>query len=89
MKIPEQDLHAGQSTSITFSIAVKTKKGGAWQDQARVDDLQQAFSNLLAIEGDVYERGLFVHFGRRGGFVYWTSLAPGTFNSSVLELQLE
>ena len=91
MALPREDIHvAHRSGRITFSVATKDRKGAPWADHvAGIRDLRAAFADARATTGDVYESGVFVHFEQSGGFLYWTSIAPEVFNSSVLRLQPE
>lgn len=86
MKIPRKDLEMWAGAQMRASVELKAKSGDSWRTDLEFSDLEQAFKHILEMDIEVFERALFVSAVGTGGFLYWTSLDPTTFNSSVLDL---
>lgn len=80
----ENDRALAHERGHRFDIARKDGRGTRWIEIERnVADLHDAM--VLARDTKAYETGVFV----QGGFLYWTSVHPEIFNSTVIEMRIE
>lgn len=79
---PEEDFQLASQRRLTFYVGEKMKRGSPWLEILRTTDLTEALTRAQQIVND--EAGVLVET-RHGGFIYWTSLHPDVFNSTVLQ----
>jgi hypothetical protein len=79
--IPDQHLAMATDAGLRFYATVKQRRGGRWEKVVRDVALDEAYQRATA--ESAFERAVFVHTPV-GGFMYWTSRFPDTFNSDAL-----
>ena len=79
----EDDRALAHERGHRFDVATKDGRGKRWIEIDRsIADLHDAM--VLARDTKAYETGVFLQ-----GFLYWTSIHPEVFNSTVIELRIE
>lgn len=84
-QIPLNDAEMARNQGLVFRIALKRGKGQKWEYvEEPLDSIETAIARAKEVHG--FEIGVFVVTNRSTGMLYWSSLDPGLFNSTVIEL---
>lgn len=82
----EADRRLASERGYRFSVGVQDGRGKPWQEEGRdLEDLRDAF--VVANHLSAWKIAIFVHRDP-GGFIYWSSDAPGVLNSDVLTMPM-
>lgn len=81
---PHSDVEMAKRRGLRFYVSRKAKRGGPWERLFATGDLDEALSRAQATHD--HEVAVFVE-SQFGGFLYWTSKHPETFNSVVIQPQ--
>lgn len=84
-EIPLKDVETARRDRLFFKVASKRAKGQKWIYVGEgTHSLQDALSQAQGL--NAYESAVFVISRESFGSIYWSSLDPDLFNSTVIEL---
>ena len=84
-QIPHKDIEMAQEQGLFFKVAAKGGRGQKWQYVGDgTHSLEVAVARAREMSG--YESAVFLAAKNGGGYLYWSSLSPELFNSTVIEL---
>jgi hypothetical protein len=81
----EKDAQTASLGGVLFTVAIKKKKAGKWEDVVpNIKDLKDAM--MLASTIESFEVAIFAKSKVSGGFFYWSSKNPDLLSSEIIQL---